>query len=90
MADRVTECGDAQLLSAGAGLLDATNVGANCIDLAEKNGHVALSKKLCELVQGKTRSQRVFRYHVRYHARSHTKSINESLIPCLFKVSNST
>ena len=71
MADRVTECGDAQLLSAGAGLLDATNVGANCIDMAEKNGHVALSKKLCELVQGKTlsestslyvtRQQRVFR-----------------------------
>jgi hypothetical protein len=71
VADRVTECGDAQLLSAGAGLLDATNVGANCIDMAEKNGHVALSKKLCELVQGKTlsestslyvtRQQRVFR-----------------------------
>jgi len=45
-----------QLLSAGAGLLDATNVGANAIDMAEKNGHAALSKTLCELVQGKTLS----------------------------------
>ena len=76
MADRVTEsghaqllwlteCGHSQLLSAGAGLLDATNVGANCIDMAEKNGHVALSKKLCELVQGKTLSESTSLYVTR-------------------------
>ena len=39
------------LLSSGARLLDATNVGANAIDLAEQNGHVALTKTLSELVQ---------------------------------------